>query len=282
MSVKPKIVVICGPTAVGKSDFAVAYALKHNGEVISADSRQVYKGLNIGSGKITKKEMKGVSHYLLDIVSPKKIFTVSDFQKLGGEAIKKILAKKKLPIICGGTGFYIDALVSGVILPEVKPNKELRTKIQKLSTEKLFKMLEKLDSARARTIDKHNKVRLIRAIEIAKALGKVPLLTKESPYEVTYIGLTLSGEILKERIRARLLKRLKQGMITEAKNLHRKGLSWKRMEALGLEYKYLALFLQGKISKPEMIENLLREICQYAKRQMTWFKRNEEIKWKKI
>ncbi len=281
MSVKPKIVVICGPTAVGKSDFAVEYALKHNGEIISADSRQVYKGLDIGSGKITKNEMRGIPHHLLDVANPKKIFTVSDFQKLGNKVIQKILEKKKLPIICGGTGFYIDALVTGMILPEVKPNKELRMKIQALSIEKLFKMLQKLDPIRAKTIDKQNKVRLIRAIEISKALGSVPVMSKKSPFNVKYIGLTLPPEKLKERIKVRLLKRL-SGMIREVKQLHSNGVSWKRLESLGLEYKYLARFLQSKISKSEMIESLLREICQYAKRQMTWFKRNKEISWKKV
>lgn len=281
MTPKPKIVVICGPTAVGKSDFAVNYALKHNGEVISADSRQVYTGLDIGSGKITKKEMKGVTHHLLDVASPKRVFTVSDFQKLGDQAVTEIFAKKKLPIICGGTGFYIDALVSGIILPEVKPNKELRMKIQVLSIEKLFKMLQKLDPARAKTIDSQNKVRLIRAIEIAKALGKVPKVKKFEKYNVDWIGLTLPDKILKERIKTRLLKRIKGGMVKEVARLHDKGVSWKRLESLGLEYKYLALFLQDKISKAEMTEILEKEIWHYAKRQMTWFKKNKEVRWRK-
>src|SRR3990167_3851819 len=176
-----KIIVILGPTASGKSALAVKLAKKFNGEVISADSRQVYKGLNIGTGKITRKEMGGVPHYCLDVVSPKKIFTVADFKKCAEKAIEKIFAKNKTPIIVGGTGLYIQAVVDNITLPEVKPNWKLRKELEKKTTEEMFKMLKKLDPERAKTIDAKNPRRLIRAIKTAEALGKAPNLEVDPP-----------------------------------------------------------------------------------------------------
>ena len=171
-----KIIVILGPTASGKSWLAVKIARKYNGEIISADSRQVYKGLDIGAGKITKKEMSGIPHYCLDIISPKKIFTVADFKKFADKAIEKIFSKNKTPIIVGGTGLYIQAIVDNVILPEVKPDWKLRKELEKKTTEKMFDFLKKLDPRRAKNIDPKNPRRLIRAIEIAKKLSKTPKL----------------------------------------------------------------------------------------------------------
>ena len=279
MKTKPKIIVVLGSTATGKSDLAVLLAKKFNGEVISADSRQVYKGLDIGSGKITKKEMMGVTHYLLDVVSPKKVFTVVDFQQKAEKAISQILTKGKVPIIAGGTGFYIQSIVDGITIPEVKENKELRNKLEKQETAKLFETLKKLDSKRAKEIDQNNRVRIIRAIEIAKELGKVPKVKKNPKYDVLQIGLNWSDEILKKRIYDRLISRMKKGMVAEARKLNKRGLSFKRMEELGLEYRYLAKFLKKEISREEMIEKLNTEIWHYAKRQKTWFKRDTRIKW---
>ncbi len=276
----PKIIVVLGPTATGKSDLAVELAKLHHGEVVSADSRQVYTGLNLGTGKITKKEMQGVPHHLLDVVSPKKVFTVSDFKTQAEKAIEDILKRGKLPILCGGTGFYIQSIVDSLVLPSVAPDKNLRELLEKKSAEELFVLLQKMDPERARTIDKENPVRLVRALEIASCLGVVPPLTKEkNKYTILQIGLTLSEKTLKERIHTRLLTRMKKGMLREAKKLQEKGVTWKRMFALGLEYRYLALFLQNKISKQEMLIKLETEIWHYAKRQMTWFKRDKEIKW---
>lgn len=276
---KPKIIVVLGQTSTGKSDFAVDLARKIGGEVISADSRQVYKGMNLGTGKITKKEMKGVPHHLLDIVSPKKIFSVVEYKKYADRKIKEILSRGAIPILCGGTGFYIDAVVDGVILPEVPVNTSLRTTLEKKSTEALIKMLTTLDKDRVETIDIKNRVRLIRAIEIAKAHGSVPAIVKDKKYDVQKIGLTIPDDILKERILTRLLSRMKRGMLREMKNLHTSGVSWKRMEMLGLEYRYGALHLQGKVTKQQMIEKLNTEIWHYAKRQKTWFKRDKSIVW---
>jgi tRNA dimethylallyltransferase len=235
--------------------------------------------MDLGTGKITKKEMQGVTHHMLDVVSPKKIFSVSDFQKQSDKKIKKMIQEKKIPIICGGTGFYIDSVVDGTILPEVKPNKPLRLILEKKSTEALSKILSKLDPSRSEDVDQKNRVRLIRAIEIAKALGSVPKIVKSNNYEALKIGLVLPDEILKDKIKTRLISRIKKGMLREIKRLHEEGVSWKRMEALGLEYRYGSLYLQGKISKEGMVEKLNTEIWHYAKRQRTWFKKDKDTIW---
>ncbi|MEK7117944.1 MAG: tRNA (adenosine(37)-N6)-dimethylallyltransferase MiaA [Patescibacteria group bacterium] len=277
---KNKIIVILGPTASGKSDLASALAKKFNGEVISADSRQVYRGLDIGVGKITKKEMKGVPHHLLDVANPRKQFTVADYKTLTNLAIAQIVKVDKMPIICGGTGFYISALLDEINIPEVKPNETLRKQLAKKSASELFEILKKLDPIRAQNIDKNNPRRLVRAIEIAKALGKVPKIeSRIMNYEVCKIGIQIPKEELRKRINKRLESRIKKGMIGEARKLHRKGLSYKRMRELGLEYRRLADFLQNKINKIELTTLLQNEIWQYAKRQMTWFKRDKSIKW---
>lgn len=269
----PKIIVICGPTATGKSDKAVSLALEQNGEIISADSRQIYKGFNIGSGKITKKEMRGVPHHMLDITSPLRTYSIAQFQKKATLIITDILKRGKTPIICGGTGFYIDALVYGTVFPEVKANATLRKKLEEKSADDLFTLLREKDPRRAKEIDKKNKARLIRALEIVAALGAVPKAVKKIIYDVKWVYLDFPDDILKERIHTRLLKRIKQGMVAEAKKLHAQGLSFAHMERLGLEYKYLALFLQQKVTKQEFLEQLENEIWHYAKRQRTWFKK---------
>ena len=272
---------ILGPTASGKSALGVKLAKKINGEIISADSRQVYKGLDIGSGKITRKEMGGIPHYCLDIFSPKKIFTVVDFKKCAEKAIEKIFAKNKIPIIVGGTGLYIQAIVDNIVLPEVKPNWKLRKELEKKTTEEMFGMLKKLDPERARNIDAKNPRRLIRAIEIAKKLGKTPKLMSMSrrDLDIRQIGIKLPDEILKKNIEKRIKKMLKNGLVAETKKLKSSVLPWKRIYELGFEYKYPALFLQNKISKDEMLAKMLIENRQYSKRQMTWFKRDKRIKW---
>lgn len=277
---RQKIIVILGPTATGKSDLAVKIALKHKGEVISADSRQVYKGLDIGTGKITKEEMQGIHHWLLDVVNLQKTFSVANYKKLADEKIKTILKRSKLPIIVGGTGFYIQSIVDDLILPEVPADDNLRKELSTKSLEELVSILEELDPERAKAIDTKNKVRLIRAIEISKTLGKVPLVKKaESQYDFLQIGLILSPEEIKKKIKKRLLSRIKIGMIEEAEKLHKKGLSFERMRELGLEYRYLADLLEKRISKKEFILKIETAIYQYSKRQMTWFKRDKNIKW---
>jgi len=272
---KKKLIVILGPTASGKSELAIKLAKKFNGEVISADSRQVYKEMDIGTGKIPKKEMKGIPHYLLDVSSPKRRFTVVQYRKLALKAINKILKKVHVPFLCGGTGFYIQAVVDGIVIPEVPPDWKLRKKLEKKSVEELYKILKKLDSKRAKTIEKKNKRRLIRALEIVKKIGPVPIFKKKPlPYPVLMIGIKKSPEELWRRIKKRFLKWLRQGLIREVKNLKKSGLSWRKIEDFGIHYRVVAQYLQGKISYQEMIENSLKELRNYAKRQITWFKRH--------
>jgi len=322
MSNKKRIVVIIGPNASGKSSLAVKLAKKINGEIISADSRQVYKNLDIGSGKITKKEMGDIPHHCLDIASPKKIFTAYDFKNRAQKAMQKIWAKNKIPIIVGGTGFYIDAAIDRVTLSNTPPNPKLRKRLSKYSTQKLFLMLKKLDPKRAKNIDKNNKVRLIRAIEIAqerhtfsqtdnssapaaadylhsrcencllryytsKRQADQAFRTCESSSKmydalsqvnIIWIGIKRSPEDLKKRIHKRLLQRL-QGIIREIKKLRKNRVSWKRLFDLGLEYRYVSLYIRGMLNKSEMIKKLESEINKYAKRQMTYFKRNKKIHW---
>ena len=274
----PKIVIIVGPTASGKSDLAIRLAEKFNGEIISADSRQVYRGLDIGTGKVSKKEQQLVPHHLLDVANPKKIFTVSQFQKLAKWAIKDILKRGKLPIVVGGTGQYIDAVVYDMALPEVPPNYKLRAKLEKQTTEQLFTQLQKLDPERAQNIDRHNPRRLVRALEIVMTTGKpVGTIDRQLPYNILWLGL--NPKDLEKRITGRLLARFKQGMVAEVKKLRAGGISWQRLHDLGLEYRWIGEYLQKNISKEEMISGLGQAIRQYSKRQMTWFKRNKQIVW---
>jgi tRNA dimethylallyltransferase len=271
---KPKIYVVCGPTATGKSDHAVELAKKLGGEVISADSRQVYIGMNIGSGKITTEEMKGVPHHLLDIKDPNEDFSVEEFQRLAFEKIEDILSRGKTPIICGGTGFYIQSVTDNIIFQEIPKNENLRRELEEKSIEELKEILEQIPKEEGAKVDTENKRRLIRAIEIGKLMGKIACIKKgEQKYDFEFIYLDFPDEVLKERINLRLLKRFEIGMIDEVRNLHKQGVSWKKLEDFGLEYKYIAQFLQGKITEEEMVETLKTKIWQYAKRQRTWFKR---------
>lgn len=316
MSKENKIIVIVGPTASGKSNLGVFLAKKIKGEIISADSRQIYKNLNVGSGKITKKEMGGIPHYCLDIANPKKIFTAYDYKKSAQKAMQKIWKAGKTPIIVGGTGFYIDVAIGRVELSNVPPNPKLRKRLSKYSTLKLFSILKKLDPKKSKNIDKNNPVRLIRAIEIINGLTSAasPLILARpaagseasrffaspsartlpkkpkkpfrgslvNPQNIFWIGINRPGENLKKRIHKRLIARLPR-IIKEIKKLRNPpaggGVSWKRLFDLGLEYRYVSLCLQNKLSKNDMIKTLESEINKYAKRQMTYFKRNKEIHW---
>jgi len=274
---KPKVIIVCGPTATGKSDYAVQLAMKilpAGGEVISADSRQIYRGMDLGTGKITVEEMQGIPHHLLDIKNPEEDFSVEEYKKLADEKIVEIIARGKTPILCGGTGFFIQAVIDNISFPHVPPNPALRTELESLDISQLFARIVELDPDRAATIDLYNKRRLVRALEIIDALGHVPkTATSESPYEFEIKYIDRDDDELRSRIEKRLLSRLDQGMINEVENLHDNGISWERLENFGLEYRYIAEFLQNKISRDEMIETLKHKIWQYAKRQRTWFKK---------
>ncbi|MEK7567585.1 MAG: tRNA (adenosine(37)-N6)-dimethylallyltransferase MiaA [Patescibacteria group bacterium] len=282
MNKKQKIYVIVGPTATGKSDYAVKLAKKVNGEVISADSRQVYKGLDIATGKITKKEMKGVPHHMLNVADPRRAYSAACYIKNALRLLRYIVIQGKTPIICGGTGFYISALLGEIELANVPANKALRKKLSKKSTYELFTILKKLNPKRAKNIDNKNPVRLIRAIEIASNTNNSKQLTinpLKNEFKIIKIGLDFPDAELKKRIHIRLLKRIKQGMIAEAKKLHKNGLSFKRMNELGLEYRFLAKYSQGEIDKKELLEKIEKGNWDYAKRQRTWFRRDKNIKW---
>jgi len=277
----PKIIVILGPTSSGKSEMAVRLAQKFKGEIISADSRQVYKEMNLGTGKVTKKEMGNIPHHLLSIASPKRRFTVVQYKNLALKSINKILHKNKVPVICGGTGFYIQALVDGLIFPEVKPDWKLRRKLEKKTVDELLKQLKTLDPERIKTIEKKNKRRLIRAIEIVtKAKSPIPLLRKSPIHcDVLIIGIKKEKEEIKKLIKKRLKRRFDKGMVAEIKKLRKQGVSWKRLEEFGLEYRWIAKFLQKKISYNQMLESLQKDSEHFSNRQMTWFKRDKRIKW---
>lgn len=277
-----KIIVIVGPTASGKSAYAVDLALQIGGEVISADSRQIYKKLDIGTGKVTKKEMRGVPHHMLDVVSPEKVFTAFDYVRLARPILDDCITRGKTPIICGGTGFYIDALLGRMSLSDVPMNPELREKLSSKTPQQLYAMVAKKDPVRAAKIDPHNPVRLVRALEIIKERGVVPPQNPSPiPHHVEWIGLDFNDETLRSRIHNRLLSRMKVGLVKEAKKLHAQGLSYKRMEQLGLEYRYLARFLQKKMTKEAMLQELENDIWDYARRQRSYWRRNEAIVWKK-
>lgn len=308
-----KIIIILGPTASGKSEMAIKIARKINGEIISADSRQVYKGLDIGSGKVKGKwklqkpavsksrncekmtlgtgkrkifVYKNIPHYCIDYVSPKKRYTVIDFKKSAERAMKDILYRGKTPIICGGTGFYINAITGVVKIPEVKPDWKLRKKLEKIPTEKLFEILKKLNPQRAKDIDPKNPRRLIRAIEIVRAASTTVVEPEpiDNRCRFLQVGIKLTEKELKKRIEKRVKKMFRDGLLNEIKKLRNPpfggGLSWKRLYELGFEYKYPAMFLQGKISGEEMLKRMILENWHYAKRQMTWFKKYQpKTKW---
>jgi len=298
--INKKLIVILGPTASGKSELAIKLAKKFNGEIVSADSRQVYKGMDIGTGKVTpdtknssnfstgqvKKKYifihQGIPHYCIDVASPKRRFTVVQYRKLALKAINKILKKVHVPILCGGTGFYIQAVVDGIVIPEVPPDWKSRKQLEKKTVKELFNQLKKLDPKRAKTIEKKNKRRLIRALEIVKKIGPVPILKKKPlPYPVLMTGIKKSPEELRRRIKKRFFKWLKQGLIKEVMNLRNSGISWKKIEDFGIHYRVIARYLQNKINYEGIIEKSIIELQNYAKRQITWFKRDKRIHWVK-
>ena len=327
---KPKIIVVLGPTATGKSVLAVRLAKKFsskggsafggNGEVISADSRQVYRGVDLGSDKVPRDNSKfksqsaklqfkiknwngkeylyeGIRHHLIDVANPKRKFTVTQYKKLAEKAIKDILKRgnppkfrgtkfnrARIPILCGGTGLYIDALINDWKLPEVKPNLKLRRELDKKSTEELFLQLKKLDPKRAGNIDPRNKRRLVRALEIVTQTSKssysnVLENNRILKYDVLKIGLRVAPEELKKRIKKRTLKRLREGVAKEMESLKRSGVSQKRLNDISLYYRWLQPYLKGEMNQAEALEIISTKIGQYAKRQMTWFKRDKNIHW---
>lgn len=278
---KPKVIAIVGPTASGKSSLAIEIAKICDGEVISADSRQVYRGLDIGSGKITVSEMAGIPHHLLDIADPIDTYTAADFVRDAKVIIADIISRNKTPIIAGGTFFYLDILRGKMQTAAVAPNAALQTELEKLTTAELVQKLSLADPKHAAKIDTKNRRRLIRSLEIIATLGAVPEVeTVPSEYEWLILGIDIDKEILNARIEKRLHERLQNGMVEEVQKLLESGISLKRLEDFGLEYRYITKYLQKEISYAEMIEQLFAKIRQFAKRQRTWLKRDEDIIWK--
>ena len=279
---KTPLVVIVGQTASGKSDLAVRLAKHFGGEVISADSRQIYKEFNLTSGKITKDEMQGAPHHLLDVLSAKDgAFDAVKFATLAAQKVKDISACGKIPIIAGGTGFYIDVLLGRVKLDNVSADKTLRKKLESKSADELKEELNKLNPIALKKIDTQNKQKLIRRIELElhkEGKEKMQFLDTDK-YNVLWIGIAWDKETLRERIYKRLIERYKQGMCREAQVAHELGASWDFLESLGLEVKYCAKLIKSELSEEEFIETLFHKTWQYAKRQKTYWRRNENIRW---
>jgi len=279
---KNPLIVILGPTSSGKSSLGIKLARKFRGEIISADSRQVYKGMNLGTGKVSKKEQRLVPHHLLDVASPKKQFTAAEFKTSTNVTIVKIIEAGKIPFLVGGTPFYIYSVIDNLQFPEVVPNLKLRKQYAKKSAAELFQMLKKLDLRRAKSIDRHNPRRLLRAIEIIKATGKpVPVLSS-LPFSYSPLILGIKKELpqLYKLIDSRIEKRLKAGMVKEVQNLlKQKKITHKRLQEMGLEYRFISLYLCGQMTFPQMKLQMKNANHKFAKRQLTWFKTDNRIHW---
>ena len=276
-----ELIVIVGPTASGKSRLAIRLAKKYGGEVISADSRQIYKGLEIGSGIVTKKEANGIPHHLIGIMNPKRTFSVAQYQRMAFREIHRIWKRNKLPILVGGTGLYIRAVTDGLIIPNVKPNPKFRKELEGKTVKELADTLKRKDPRRWAEIDRRNPRRLIRAIEIASALGKVPALKSEPiEAEILFLGIIKSQKEIKNAVRKRVSKMIQKGLIRETRALLKQGVNERKIREFGFEYANTLDFIQGKIkSESELLENIVKATLKSAKRQMTWFKKDSRINW---
>lgn len=289
-----KLLIILGPNSIGKTDLALDLAKDFNGELISCDSRQVYKGLDLGTGKLPGQAvtvekgkgywiLNGVKVWMYDVVGPKRQFDVSKYISKAKKVLDKIGSEGKLPIIVGGTGLYLKGLLYGFSNLGIPMDKKLRKNLEKLKLDELQKKLQKLFPERWKIMnnsDRQNSRRLIRAIELNINKRKIPKqIIKVKKYNILKIGLTTSREILYERINERIEKRIKMGMIEEAKSLYERGLTLKRMRQLGLEYGVLADFLENKVTKDQLIKTLQGKIHAYARRQETWFKKERNVNW---
>jgi tRNA dimethylallyltransferase len=274
-----KLVVITGTTACGKSDLAVELAKRFGAEVVSADSRQVFRGLDLGSGKITTEEMQGIPHHLLDVAEPGEYFSLSDFQKLAYEAIDGVFERGGRPFLVGGTGLYINAVVDGYNLHESRPDPMLRREVEEKSLEELIGVLREKDPGALERVDIRNKRRVERAVEKALA-GRTGEKPSEPRYESLVLGVTFDRAVVYERIEVRLDRRMEQGMIDEVKDLRASGVSDEFLYKLGLEYRYILMYLRGEFDCFEAFrDKLFMEIRHLAKEQMTWFRKRSDIHW---
>lgn len=282
---KRPLLVILGPTASGKTDLSLSLAKRFHGEIINADSRQMYRGMNIGTNKITKAEMKGIPHHLFDIRDPDQVYTVAEYKKDAVRLIRDILRRNKTPFLVGGTGLYINTVTMNYAIPKVKPDFLLREKLEKESKEKgadyLYKKLLRLDPAEAKKHHPHQLRYIIRALEIVLSGKKKSVLAvKKSPlFDVFCIGIHPPREILYERINMRAQEMVSNGLIEEVKILMHKGYDAKTHAMNGIGYKEIVDYLSGKISLEKAIALIQQNTRHFAKRQVTWFKRNPEIHW---
>lgn len=273
----PKLVVVEGTTASGKSDLGVELALMFNGEIVSADSRQVFRGLDLGSGKITPEETKGVPHHLIDICDPGDFFSMHDFQRRAYAAIDDIIARGRLPIMVGGTGLYVASVTEGYVMSDRPPDLDYRNELEKLTTPQLYEMLlEKVPDVQ---VEAKNRNRVMRMLEKIHD-GDDHLPHNQPRYDCLKLGVAFPRPILKERIDVRLEKRMQAGMVDEVRRLLDAGASVEFMLKLGLEYRYLTQYIIGEFATEEaMCAELSLAIKRFAKRQMTWFRRDHQIRW---
>jgi len=289
MRIKPKVIVICGPTASGKTGLSVKLAQRMNGEIISCDSMQIYKDMNIGTAKVTEEEMQGVKHYLVDFVSPDTRYSVSDFKRDCDIAIKEILANGKIPIVVGGTGLYVDSLIYGIDYPDIEFDEKYRDFLmEKAETEEglqeLYNKAKEIDEKAMGKISQNDKKRIIRVLEIYKATGKNKTeqekMSRQAPteYDFKVFALDWKRDVLYERINKRVDIMLEQGLVQEVQNLLEKYDSFPTaMQGLG--YKDVVQYLHKELTYEEMVEKLKQETRRYAKRQLTWFRKNKETIW---
>ena len=285
---KPKVMVICGPTASGKTALSIELAKKINGEIISSDSMQIYKDMDIGTAKPSKEEMQGIQHYLLDFVEPSQRYSVAEFKKDAEKAIEEILQKGKTPIIVGGTGLYVDSLIYGIEYQTIEFDeqyrKQLEERVEKEGLETLYNEAKKIDPQAIEKISLNDKKRILRILEIYKATGKnkteqeIESRKNGVKYDYKVFAINMDREKLYERINKRVDIMIENGLIEEVEKLLEK---YKEFPTAmqGLGYKEVVEYLQGKVSKEEMIENIKRETRRYAKRQLTWFRKNKQTIW---
>ena len=277
MSDLSKIIVIMGTNASGKSGLGVTLAEHYGGEIVSADSRQVFRGLDLGSGKITPEETRGVPHHLIDVCEPGEFFSMHDFQRMAYEAIDGIISRDRLPFLVGGTGLYVASVTEGYVMSDKAPDLEYRAYLETFETPKLYEML--LKALPDTDVEPKNRNRVMRLLEKLHA-GDDHVPRSQPRYECLKLGVTWEREALRARIDERLERRLKAGMIEEVKGLMDAGVSAEFLYKLGLEYRFIAQYLNGEISsREEMVELLGTAIKQFAKRQMTWFRRDRDILW---
>lgn len=285
---KPKVIVICGPTASGKTALSIELAKQINAEIVSCDSMQIYKEMDIGTAKPTKEEMQGIKHYLIDCVEPTRRYSVAEYKKDAEKAIEEIIKNRKTPIVVGGTGLYVDSLIYSIEYPEIEFDQDYRNELEQIANEKgldaLYEMAKKIDPKAIEKISQNDKKRIMRILEIYKATGKtkteqeIESRKNESKYEYKVFAIDMPREILYERINKRVDIMIEQGLIKEVEELIKKYNTFPTaMQGLG--YKEVVEYLEGKISKEEMIEKIKMETRRYAKRQLTWFRKNKQTIW---